>query len=106
MLIEKERVTVKKRKEDFMLLNASAAGMDPRVLTAHNFSKAMILDKINAKMAMASTSTPVATTSASTPASASLSTPATASASATEQAEIFMLDGAELTQQATSNPFF
>jgi hypothetical protein len=109
MLIEKERVAVKKRKEDFMLLNASAAGMDPRVLTAHNFSKAMILDKINAKMAMASTSTPaleaVATTSASTPVSASLSTPAMASASATEQAEVFMLDGAELTQQATSNPF-
>jgi K+-transporting ATPase c subunit len=37
--IEKERVAVKKRKEDFMLLTTSTSGMDPRVLATHNFYK-------------------------------------------------------------------
>jgi hypothetical protein len=72
MLIEKEHVAVKKRKEHFMLLTASADDMDPWVLPAHNFYKDMILDKIDTKMAAA--------VSATTPASASASMPAAASA--------------------------
>jgi hypothetical protein len=42
---------VKKRKENFMILTASTAEMDPRVLAVHNFYKVMILDEIDAKMA-------------------------------------------------------
>jgi hypothetical protein len=40
-----------------MLLTASMAGMDPRVLAAHNFYKEMILDEIDAKMAAAASAT-------------------------------------------------
>jgi hypothetical protein len=69
MMIEKECVTVKKHKDDFMPLNASIVGMDPRVLAAHNFHKDMILDEIVTKMAMTSAG-------ASATASASASTPA------------------------------
>jgi hypothetical protein len=49
MLIEKERVAMKKRKEDFMLLTALTVGRDPQVLVAHNFYKDMILNEIDAK---------------------------------------------------------
>jgi hypothetical protein len=69
MMNEKERVAVKKRKDDFKLLNASAAGMDTWVLVAHNFYKDMILDENATKMAASSAG-------ASTTASASTSTPA------------------------------
>jgi hypothetical protein len=54
MLIEKECIALKKRKEDFLLLTASTVIMDPRVLTTHNFYKDMILDEIDAKMAVES----------------------------------------------------
>jgi hypothetical protein len=133
MLIEKERVAVKKCKEDFLLLTASMIGMDPRVLVAHNFYKDMIHDEIDAKMA-ATASAPAAA-SASTPASASATTPATASAtasastpvmalastpmmtsgstpamaSAADRAEFVGLDGPAPTQEAppvSPNPFF
>ncbi|KAM3036595.1 hypothetical protein ACUV84_030328 [Puccinellia chinampoensis] len=93
-----------------MLLTASTAVMDARVLAAHNYYKDMILGEIDAKIAAASAARPAAedaaasaTGSASTPASASActptsaptSTPATASASPTEQAEaeVVILDG-------------
>ena len=131
-LLEKERTTTKKRKDDFMLLTASTAGMDARVMEARNYYKDMILAEIDAKIAAAaaaaatppaaapsagasasgSDSTPP-TASASTPASASASPPATASASPTEQpdgdAEVVVLDGPTATRDAPSfppNPFF
>jgi hypothetical protein len=50
MRIKKERVVVKKHREYLMLLTASTAGMDPRVLTADNFYKAIIFDEIDAKI--------------------------------------------------------
>jgi hypothetical protein len=111
MLIKKERIAVKKRKEDFMLLTASAAGMDLRVLAAHNFYRDMILNEINAKMAVAaSPSTPaLASASASTPATTSMSSAAMASASLIDRAEVVVLDGPTPTQEAPSaspNPFF
>jgi hypothetical protein len=49
-----------------MLLTASIAGMDPRVVAARKFYKDMIVDEITAKMAAASAGAS-ATTSASTP---------------------------------------
>jgi hypothetical protein len=116
MQLEKERVAVKKRKEDSMLLTMSTEGMDPLVLVAHNFYKDMILNEISAKMAaVASSSTPTptahtvvasagvsATASTSTPTSASMSTPATASASPTEHDEVVVFDGLATTQDAPS----
>ena len=129
-VLEKERTTTKKRKDDFMLLTASTAGMDPRVMAAHNYYKDMILAEIDAKIAaaaaapatspaaapsegaFASASTP-ASASASSPATASADRPATASASPTEQpdgdAEVVLLDGPTVTQDAppfSSNLFF
>lgn len=126
-LLEKERTTTKKRKDDFMLLTASTAGMDPRVMAAHNYYKDMILAEIDAKIAAAaaapatspaaapsagasaSASTP-ASASASSPATASADRPATASASPTEQpdGDAVLLDGPTVTQDAppfSSNPF-
>jgi hypothetical protein len=78
MIIEKERVAVHKRKEDFLLLTASMADMDPWVLAAHNFYKDMILDEIDTKMAAAALAPAFAY--ASMPALASASTPTSASA--------------------------
>jgi hypothetical protein len=89
---------LKKRKEDMSLLIALTAGMSPRTRAALNFYKGMILDDIEAKMAVAEAaiSTPTleaesapadasATMSASTLVSVA-SASASAAASATEQA--------------------
>jgi hypothetical protein len=93
MLIEKERVAVKKCKEDFLLLTASMIGMDPRVPAAHNFYKDMILDEIDAKMATAA--------SASTPASASATTPATTSATAWASTPVMALASTHIGQYSS-----
>jgi hypothetical protein len=52
MLIEKECVSMKKHIEDFMLLTTSTVGMDSWVQVDHNFYKDMILNEIDAKMAV------------------------------------------------------
>jgi hypothetical protein len=43
IVIRKERVAVKKRKGDFMILTADTTRMDPQVLAAHMFCRDMIL---------------------------------------------------------------
>jgi hypothetical protein len=99
MLIEKERVAVKKRKEDFMLLTASTTGMDPQVLMAHNLYEDFILDEIDAKIVAAAVAT---STSASTPAKTTTTSPI-------DRAKVVVLDRPAPTQEALSaspNPFF
>jgi hypothetical protein len=111
MQIKKERVAVKKRKEDFILLTAWTAGMDRRVLAAHNLHKSMILDEITAKNVVSVTSTPPpevaaastsasTTTSASTHASTSVNAPMMASISPNEHDEVAVLDEPATTQDA------
>jgi hypothetical protein len=56
IVIEKERVDVEKRKEDFMILTADTSQMDDEVKAAHMFYRGMILQEIAFRRAVVTAS--------------------------------------------------